>query len=479
MSNSDQTLVQSADGALRVPFDVLLVEESGTGGPQRVHCTRLLRHLPGRRLVALTQWDGRPAVLKLFTGAGAQRYRERELGGLDHLARAGARMPQRHALVRAPASPGVHQEVDADQQFGFVVDYLEGAAGLDWREAAAMHELVRLFARLHVRGLSHGDPHLDNFLVVGGALYAVDGDGVRSTTGELSQRSSIDNLGLLLAQLPPIADDRMEELFASYFAERGWTLGSSQRSQCRTALARQRRNRYERYLAKSQRDCSEFEVHQQAGVYQVLVRAETAVVPRPFLEHPDALMRRDRLLKDGNSATVVRCEGAEGDAAGSLVIKRYNSKGLWHALRRIIEPLPRFRRAWCYGQLLNLLSIPTARPLALHERGYGPWRPRAWLLLEDLGDRHLGDDVAANGLTDARIDEVVGLFLALHAAGLRHGDTKVTNFLLHEDRVHLIDLDAMMLSGRDFERDVVRFLANWEGEVLARFDAAFRAAGLL
>ena len=338
---------------------------------------------------------------------------------------------------------------------------------------------MRLLARLHARGMVHSDPHLDNFLTVAHRLHAVDGDGVRKLGAARSQRSSIRNLGLLLAQLPPVADGRIESLIHSYLEERGWTATSRLLVQCRRVLAEQRSDRYRRYLRKCQRDCSEFEVERRAGRYQVSVRAGSGRIPAGFFAEPDSLVQSGRMLKNGNSATVVRCEVPDATRSDRLVVKRYNSKGFWHALRRSIEPFPRFRRAWCYGQLLHLLGVPTARPLALCERGPGVFRPRGWLLLEDLGDTHLGEEVAAAGISDARVDEVVGIFSALRAAGLRHGDTKVTNFLIHDGHVHLIDLDAMTLSARGVERDIERFLDNWEGQTRERFLKAFQAAGLL
>jgi aspartate/methionine/tyrosine aminotransferase len=63
--------------------------------------------------------------------------------------------------------------------------------------------------------------------------------------------------------------------------------------------------------------------------------------------------------------------------------------------------------------------------------------------MEDLGGRDLASEVAASGCPDALADEVAGLFVLLKRSGITHGDTKATNFLIHEDRVHLIDLDAM------------------------------------
>ena len=114
----------------------------------------------------------------------------------------------------------------------------------------------------------------------------------------------------------PVADGRIESLIHSYFEERGWTATSHLLVQCRRVLAKQRSDRYRRYLRKCQRDCSEFEVERRAGRYQVSVRADSGRIPAGFFAEPDSLVQSGRMLKDGNSATVVRCEVPDADPNG-------------------------------------------------------------------------------------------------------------------------------------------------------------------
>jgi Ser/Thr protein kinase RdoA (MazF antagonist) len=188
------------------------------------------------------------------------------------------------------------------------------------------------------------------------------------------------------------------------------------------------------------------------------------------------------VLKAGNSATVIRAEVG----ARRCVVKRYNVKGPWHALRRSLRIIPRFRRSWLNGQRLHLLAIPTARPLALVERRWGPGRGVAYLVMEDLSDpgvggpRDLAEEVRS-GVAAERVDQVVALFQALQVGELSHGDTKATNFLVDaHDRLCLIDLDAMRSGRRALAGDVARFLDNFAGRpaLRRRYAEALRAAGL-
>jgi hypothetical protein len=161
------------------------------------------------------------------------------------------------------------------------------------------------------------------------------------------------------------------------------------------------------------------------------------------------------------------------------VIKRYNVKSIWHGLRKAISPQPRYRRAWTSGQLLDFLAIPTARPLALLEWHRGIGQTVAYLVMPDLGERSLQQEIAENGLSLQLAAQVARLFVSFRAAGLRHGDTKASNFLLHEHRLYCVDLDALALDRDGWQRDVARFLENWDGDVRRGFEMVFADLQLL
>ncbi len=228
-----------------------------------------------------------------------------------------------------------------------------------------------------------------------------------------------------------------------------------------------------RYLKKSFRDCSEFSVTEDAEFRYFAVRGEGERV-LAALKADGRLSSGDDFLcaeavKRGNSATLVRTS-----ATIPVIIKRYNIKNLQQGIRRMLRPLPRYRRAWMMGQLLHFLDLPTSRPLALIEERRGLLPGVAYLVMEDLGGMDLATEVEEAGLSEARCQEVAGLFSQLARAGLIHGDTKATNFLIHDDRVQLIDLDAMRVGRRGFAGDLARFLDNWQEAERSTFEAAFR-----
>jgi len=201
---------------------------------------------------------------------------------------------------------------------------------------------------------------------------------------------------------------------------------------------------------------------------------------RAFLADPEAAFEAAQKLKQGNTATVARVP--IGDR--TWIVKRYNVKSRGHRLRQSLKRRSRARNAWRNGERLHEAGIPTARPVALLERHWGPVRGVAYLVMEDLGDLDLRRALATQAPREDQVRAVVELFRRLAALRLSHGDTKATNFLVHGDRIALIDLDAMGAHPRTFRReqaaDLARFLANWQDDpaVGRTFADAFRAAGL-
>lgn len=427
----------------------------------RLECRQVLRLLPGRRLVARVTVAGRPAILKLFVGPGARRYWARERRGCLLLAQAGVATPEILAEVQDPADDAA----GAHRAHGLVLEYLAAAQPVSADDSDNVARAAGQLARLHAAGCRHGDLHLDNFLMVpgSGVVHLIDGDGVRRCRyGAPGTRASRNDLGVLCAQCPPLADDRLSRVYAAYARERGWpTVGedfAGAVARLAAATRTQRRRRLRRYMAKAQRECSEYLCRRSWRRYLVAVRAAWDEALAEFVEDPEAVFRGGEILKAGNSATVARVYLG----GRARIVKRYNLKGPWHAVRRVLKPVARFRLAWLNGQRLHMLAIPTARPLALLERRWGPLRGVAYLVMEDLGDLDLGSEVAVHGLSETRLAQVVDIFRALQAAGLNHGDTKASNFLVGPAGVAVIDLDAMGEAVAGQARDRRRFLANFD-----------------
>ena len=446
-----------------LPFTVVLAD----GRPLTMR--RVLRLLPGKRIVGEAEFGGRTVLAKLFIANGSARHMRREHDGLA-------------ALVAADIpTPGlIHAGPLADDGQALLTDYLAGAESLAERwaryalrpagDADALAALAPAFAmlgRLHARGLAQHDLHLGNFLSHRGDLFVIDGDAVTATHAgrPLAAAEATTNLALLAAQLPPAWDAQLPALMAAYRS--GHPSFDPDPARLSAEIARLRGARLKDYLGKALRDCTLFRVRKDLRRFTAVVRADADVLA-PLVADPDRCLAGGTLLKDGGTCTVARV-----DLGGrALVVKRYNLKHARHALSRAWRP-SRAWHSWIEGHRLRFLGIPTPAPLALIEARVGPLRGRAWLVTEHCPGRNLLDHLAPHVDAGPPAPEAAALrhlFAALHRERISHGDMKATNLLWHDGAVVVIDLDAVMQHHRAashakaWRRDRARLLRNWPAE---------------
>lgn len=438
---SDDPLAALRGAGWNVPAPPSLTLADG----ERVDFRAVLRWLPGRRLSGVAEWQGRVVFAKLFFGAGAARYAQREQAGLAALTAAGLPTPAVLAVSELPDAVLLLSE------------YLDGAttleAALEGADDSTPH-LVRalaLLGRLHGAGLVHDDLHPGNFLFHDGTPWLIDGDGVHAA----SPAQCIDNLALFLSQLPAADDGQCSALLAAYARPVDATALDA-------AVTAWRQRRLRRFLAKTLRNCTQFAVDRTARHFSARLRAADEMLA-PLLADPDAALAAGRLLKDGGTCTVAALET-------DVVIKRYNLKHWRHALSRAWRP-SRAWHAWLAGHRLAFYGIATPPPLALLEERRGPLRGRAFLLTGWCpGDNLLNVLEAGQEPPPPLAHAIESLFAVLHRLRITHGDLKATNLLWHAGRLFLIDLDATVehrsaaAFRRAWRRDRARFLRNWPAD---------------
>ncbi len=459
MARVDVAALRAAGRVPATPFCLALAD----GGDVVVQ--RLLRVLPGKRIVGEGQWQGSRVLVKLFVGRNSARHWAKEKAGIEALRQAGVPTPD---LLLASSLAGGGEAL--------LSVYLDGAQSLAeaWAPLAALpaggaaalavlQPALRMLGRMHAAGLVHDDPHLGNFLRVAGELFVVDGDAVRAVKpGEALPRLTA-NLALLLAQLPLVWDACRPELLAAYLAGGGF--GGADPVRLQYAVKQARASRLKDFLAKTLRDCSQFAVERRMFRFTAL-RRDAAQDLAPLLASPDDLMPAGVLLKDGRTCTVAKVE-LNGLAGRTLVVKRYNLKGFGHLLQRFWRPT-RAWHSWRAGHMLDFFGVATPAPLALVEERVGPLRRRGFLVNEFCPGANLLQFLVPDHEPDAEVARaLIVLFGTLHALRISHGDFKATNLLWHDNRIFVIDLDALILHrseqahARAWRRDRERFLRNW------------------
>lgn len=429
---------------------------------------RLLRVLPGKRIVGEGEFEGRRVLAKLFVASGSERHWQQEAGGIAALLAAG--IPTPAVIASSPLAGRGHALLteflpDATSLSG-AWQALAGRAAGDAEALALLSSAVALLARMHVAGLSQGDQHLGNFLEQSETLFVIDGDSIRSAGRALATDEATANLGMLLAQLPASWDSQTRRLLDTYRTAGGCDIEADR---LQREIDKARAWRVRDYLAKCVRDCTLFAVERRATRFTAVVRSIAGKLA-PLLGDPDLAIASGARLKSGNTCTVARA-GVDGQ---EIVVKRYNLKSVVHVLSRVWRR-SRAWHAWREGHRLALYGIATPAPLALVEERIGPLRRRAWLVTEFCPgirlSKHLSPDAEPPPEEAAAIVELFSILARLHVS---HGDLKASNLLWHAGRIWLIDLDACTQHRNEgawrkaWQRDRARLLRNWPaGSTLA------------
>ncbi|MCB1691660.1 MAG: serine/threonine protein kinase [Pseudomonadales bacterium] len=434
---------------------------------------RILRLLPGKRIVAVCEVGGDECLVKAYLGRSAHRYAGRERRGIGLLQESGVRTATLRWQGRLTDGHG--------QILAF--DYLRDAISLQdrWEHAdqreARVDVLTRamvILGKLHNHGVVQDDIHLANFLLSGGMLYTIDGGHiVRRSSPPLREPASLENLGTFFAQFFPRFDDFIQIVLPAYEAVRGWPSDPVRLRRLARAVFRSREKRKKTYISKAFRDCTRFICNADFRRFEVCERDAYSKDLAKLLDDPDAAMGRGKLLKDGRTSTVALVRLPER----SLVIKRYNMKSPWHRIRRAFRRT-RAWTSWANACRMEFLGIPSVKPIALIEERFGPLRGRAWFITEYVEGQDALACLRSLKNPNGELEALTRILAGLSESRISHGDLKATNFVMTERGPVILDLDAMRehrsneAFRRAFQRDLDRFMQNWTDrpELATRFE---------
>lgn len=439
-----------------------------------VVCEQPLRNLPGKRLVCRATWGKRLVLVKLFLHPqSARRHWLREKKGVELLSSNNLATPS--LLFSGSLN---------DATPVLIFEYLPMAltALEQWQQClddnqrlVLLKKLISTIAAQHHCGLWQQDIHLDNFLISEEKIYTIDGDGVRcaATTirphRSMSEHERKNNLALFFAQLPPQYDHLLPDVLTHYLAQQKTPSAICKNWQAvlHNYLHKVRRQRRHTYVDKAYRSCSEFERHNSFRRVLIYRRDINPTLFQTLADNPDGLFKQATILKDGNSATVAAIH-IDGQ---SWVIKRYNIKNFWHGLKRCWRPT-RAWVSWGNAHRLSISNIETPQAIAMVEKRWGPLRLGGYFIcaaIEGPSAWHYLLDHQVNSMDKSIIKEqFLALFKLLHQLKITHGDCKASNFLIHNHKIYIIDLDAMtewhwhLLFARNFHSDRARFIRNWD-----------------
>jgi len=455
---------------LGTPTECALREEDLEDKPQEITISRILRLLPGKRLVAVTDWQGQSVIVKLFYHKRRWvRHLQREMAGFKLAEDAALPVP------KVLASGDI-----ANQQGGYlIIEYLNPGSSLEALLESHDSDLdtyiglaLQLIARCHEQGLWQNDIHLGNFMAMGDTMYLLDSAEFKSEEAGtlLSDQLRLANLALFFAQFSVYRDSRIPQLMQSYNKQLPPDQEITDEVDMQSLTMQARHRRLDRYKTKLFRETSAFHTEQNADLRMLCKRSIMSEDLARFIDNPDDFLERGAILKAGNTTTV----GEVSIAGTPYVLKRYNIKNTLHGLRKMLRP-SRASRSWQAGLLLEMLGVSTAKPLVmLEKRIWGLIRRESYILYERVDGETVPQVLCDPELTVEVRDRIFASFKqcfeVMRRCKLSHGDLKASNFIFVNDELVLLDLDATNLHvlpwtfKRAFRKDLERFVKNFSSE---------------
>ena len=428
----------------------------------------------------MAEWKDRAVIAKIhFAPRNHERHALDEVRGHETFRRKGITTPRllfhdreregrAHVLIYEKIEP----TVDLDH-------FIRHGPQPGLSPNAVMEAVMKAWAHLHKQGGFHKDPHAGNFLVRRNTVFLLDPAAVTWIREPVGRERALKGLGMWFAQWGFIGSDALRNYFGIYTEKRGWTESPEDLKALQRITRAAERRRIGRFLRKCFRNSTDFTASTSRSWSWVCLRKHSRRWERD-LSRIDRCMEEGRPLKLGNTCTVVRAEFCDR----TLVVKRYNVKSRGHRIKRMLQN-SRAARVWKYAQRLRFIGIPTAEPIGFAERRSWGRPTVSYFVSEFIPGLSLREHLSRPGLKTSELEKTarrVGrLFLDLKKAHLCQADLKADNIRVHEDGVHLIDLDSMRFHrtarslDRAWSRAWNRFMKNWEdlpaiGRLFSRMD---------
>ena len=443
-----------------------LIETYNDGFLDQIKINEILRIIPRKRLVAKANWRGTTVVVKIFFAPLRwKRNLSKDISGINLLRKSG---------LRAPAILHVGELADK-KGAALVLEFVEGAKtiGEYFKEAESASErqlwflrTIRAIGVCHRNGLWQSDLHMDNFLQSENQIYYLDGGGIRTLEDSPSNDVIYRNIALFLAQFKVENDVNIGTLLKEYCLENKKINNLNKKliaDKVREARILRISN-YEKKLFRSTtahrniRSITKFVVHAR-DIYPSSFES--------FVGDPNNHIKKERLMKDGNSTTV-----AEFNFDGKIcVIKRYNLKSPWQKIKYLFKP-SRAAKCWRNSLMLRMLGVETPRPfMIMEERLFGLLRKKAYFVCEKIEAPNLIEYFEGKQLNHSELALIIAkfrnLFQIMIDYKISHGDMKASNFIFHNEKLFVLDLDGMKRhqSNRSFKKAIMkdfnRFMKNW------------------
>lgn len=392
-------------------------------GIGEIRCSRVLRAIPHRRVVCVGELNHARVIVKLYFD------RKRAYANWRRSNRG-----CRAFVERGIPAPGIlfSGYIPACGLYAIVHEYVEGGVRADVSLSGAsdtekrlemLGRLSRILACHHEAGILQQDLHLGNFLVQEDRIYSLDGDRVEIFKRPVGMRRSLENIALLLSNVPSLCEEDAKACLDAYSVQRGVGISARQRRLVEKRAKAFRKRALASYMKKTLRPKDPFRVDIREGLFAVTDTRHTDVDFSLLTEKEDRCGRAGLLGDTGLDLM---------DVGGRIYVHHSSLAFGPLAGKRMFPGV----RLWRRSLLVRRIGIPSLEPLALVLRRSAPlvWRCSVWFRHREgiPLDAFLGlDGVSPQEKKKLAIQLARALEIAeefgLVVAGLKPGDVVVSS----------------------------------------------------
>ena len=444
---------------------------------QIIQCNELIRVVPGKRIVFLGAFSSKKelnekVIIKTFVHPSrAKKHWLREQAGSELLSDNQIITPEL-----------ISQRLSDEGVYFLIFRYIEGqnlaefwAENNQFERDQKLKDLMPVLEQHHRAGLAHQDLHYGNFfLAKEDAIYTLDGEEVKAGPAPLKKKTRLKNLALFLAQTFDLTQTTSLSLLNDYISLASLSLKKQEPAQFLQWIKDYHQARINQYLKKILRECTEVIYEQKQKSYTLCRREYHNQGIQQLLDDPELFFQNESsvYLKQGNTCTV-KSVLVDNER---YVIKRYNPKGIAYELKHKGQ-ISRARKSWINAHLLRFMGILTPEPVALIEQSPALGKRCSYFICQyqegqSSWDFFCDDSNPGKQKLDKEkqlaADELIATLQKLCEYHITHGDLKGSNFLIHNNKAWILDLDAMTQHKMNWrfekvwQRDRLRFLKNWD-----------------
>lgn len=173
---------------------------------------------------------------------------------------------------------------------------------------------------------------------------------------------------------------------------------------------------------------------------------------------------KEKIIKQDLATTVVEAKIGKQD----IIIKRINPQD-WVTVIRRLFCFSRLKRNWKFAHILAQQDIDTFIPLLLVNKQCFGINYVSYLYMTKIkGIEAIAyfEKCIDRTQWQPTADKIITLIKKLNTLGLRHRDLNLSNMIIGQDKVFLIDLDAMKyqkkVNSRFCKKEIDKFIENIE-----------------